>query len=183
MGVIPSFEASGLLPRGRFVCHLEEARQTLVASSQFEGSSTRADIWEDFRYFLEFLRRRATVPAVFLGGSYVTSKVDPADIDFTVIIDKDSVPHAATWDVINKALAGAQNGQQIRGRTLRVHPFLIPWDCQPSQQLTDEDYLKLRGRWDDWWQRSVPEEARHAPERSHALPVAGYLEVIVDGYQ
>lgn len=181
--MIPSFEPSGLLPRGRFVCRLEEAKQELVLAPRFKTSKTRADIWEDFCFMIEFLKKRASVPAVFLGGSFVTAKLDPADIDLTVIIDKDSVRHVGTWDVINKALAAAQSRRPVGGRTLRVDPYLIPWDCQPSQQLADRDYLELRGRWDDWWQRSVRGEERQTPERSHAFPVAGYLEVIVDGYQ
>ncbi len=113
--MIPSFEASGLLPRGRFVCRLEEAKQELVLASQFMSSTTRADIWEDFSFLLEFLKKRSRVPAVFLGGSFVTAKIDPADIDLSVIVDRDSVRHAGTWDVINRALVSRV---RLSGRTV-----------------------------------------------------------------
>lgn len=180
--MIPSLESSGLLPRGRFVCGLDDVERRFVSAAEYEGSATRADVWDDFLFLLAFLRRRSSVPAVFVAGSFVTDKIDPADIDASPLIDKASVQHEGTWGVINKALAYAQQRQPVNKRVLRVDAFLIPWDCQPEQTQTDSGYLLQRGNWDDWWQRSVPKDRRTPPSRIHGLPVAGYLEVIVDGY-
>jgi hypothetical protein len=68
---------------------------------------------------------------------------------------------------------------------LQVDAFLIPWHPNGTD-LGGGDrraYATERTRWDDFWQRKVAKPDRNPPQRSHSMPVRGYLEVVIDGYR
>jgi len=66
---------------------------------------------------------------------------------------------------------------------LQVDAFLIQWHPTGTQLGGDPSYVGQRGTWDDFWQRKVAKPDRNPPQRAHAMPVRGYLEVIIDGYK
>jgi uncharacterized protein DUF6932 len=177
--VIPPLDsATGLLPLGRHVVTVSEVEAAFVTAPSFTASATRTQIWNDFVAALDLLRRKkARIPAAFLGGSFTTSDLDPADIDTSVLVDGSRITSDATWNGIVSVAAGT------KAAGLKVDLFLIAWYPSGDQASIPPAYFNQRGMWDDWWQRHVPKSARTPPLREHAMPVRGYLEVIIDGYK
>jgi hypothetical protein len=82
---IPAFDSNGLLPVGRHVATPQEVRASLVAA--FPTSTSRpglVDWWEQHRLALLEL---VPVSEQWIGGSFVTNKVDPGDVDVVSIFD------------------------------------------------------------------------------------------------
>jgi hypothetical protein len=175
---IPAFTNEGDLPRGRFCASFDDVEKWYVTDEAYEGSSTRKQVWSDFATLLDLIKRlRVRVPAVFLGGSFVTSKLDPPDIDVALLVDMSRISSAATFGKVEKIVATTKSDL-----SLEVDSFLIRWHPDGSQVGGDPRYLAQRGSWDDFWQRKVPMPDRIPPQRAHAMPVRGYLEVMIDGY-
>lgn len=185
---IPFVRTVGTLPRGRYRCSLDEVRQEFVDSAWATASSTRGAVWDDFLKLLDLYDAISAdlVESIWLGGSFITSKTDPDDIDVTLLIRK------RAFDALSNTKRGAV--RKLGGRAaplvshvrhhhgLRVDPFnlvcsqiALPFG---DDLLTEEErgYLQSRGTWDDWWQRSRSVGAA-SPSTADAEPVRGYLEV------
>jgi hypothetical protein len=158
-----------------------------VKDVSFSGSATRRKIWSDWNDALAVLQSAVTVHAVWIGGSFTTSKVDPEDIDVTYIV--------------NAAELRRQQGQQEQkiisifgtpGRvkselSLDVDSFMITWECIPSplppgMNSFQDLYYWARGHWDDWWQRVKQGPKGGPPVPADAVLRRGYLEVPVSDY-
>jgi hypothetical protein len=175
--LIPDFEESGNLPRGRFCATVQEVQDVLVKGPDFTNSTTRDSVWDDFTLLVDLIRRkRVKVPAAFIGGGFVTKAVDPGDIDAAILIDTSRISNPATLTAVQQIVSNP------KAKGLRVDAFLINWHPDGSENGGDPSYLTNRGKWDDFWQRDVAKADRIPPQRSHAMPVRGYLEVILDGY-
>ena len=175
--MIPDFEQSGNLPRGRFVATVQEVYDVLVKGPEFTSSTTRDSIWDDFTLLVDSIKRkRVRVPAAFVGGGFVTKALNPTDIDAALFIDTSRISSATTLTAVHQI---ATNSNSVG---LKVDAFLIQWHPDGSENGGDPSYLATRGKWDDFWQREVAKADRHPPQRSHSMPVRGYLEVILDGY-
>lgn len=175
--MIPAFEPSGNLPRGRFCTTPDEVSDILVKGVDFTASTTRSDVWDDFLLLVDLIRRkRVRVPAAFVGGGFVTNKLNPKDIDTSLIIDTSKITNLNTLTAVQQIVANT------KAQGLKVDAFLIQWSPDGTENGRDPSYLASRGKWDDFWQRDVEKSDRNPPQRKHAMPVRGYLEVVLDGY-
>jgi hypothetical protein len=175
--VIPAFEPDGRLPRGRFCTTPDEVQDVLVKGEPFTSSTTRDQVWADFLSIIELIRRKKVkVPAAFVGGSFVTSAVDPGDVDAAIFIDTSRITNPTTLTAVRQIV------DDPKGQGLQVDSFLILWSPDGSHGGRESSYLSERGKWDDFWQRSVVKKDRSPAQRSHAMPMRGYLEVVLDGY-
>lgn len=176
---IPALNSAGDLPRGRYCVSMDDVEARFVAGAEYEGSNTREEVWTDFNVLLDLIRQlRVRVPAAFLGGGFVTSALDPSDVDAAIIVDTSRITSQSTFAEISKII------DNPKGRlNLRVDAFLIRWHPDGTEVGGDPMYLAQRGKWDDFWQRKVAKADRNPPQRSHAMPVRGYLEVLIDGYR
>lgn len=175
--LIPDFEQSGNLPRGRFCVTVQEVHDVLVKSPEFATSTTRDSVWDDFMLLVELIKRkRVRVPAAFIGGGFVTKAPNPGDIDAAIIVDTSRIASPATLTAVRQIVSNP------KAQGLKVDAFLIQWHPDGTENGRDPSYLASRGKWDDFWQRDVEKADRIPPRRSHAMPVRGYLEVILDGY-
>ena len=131
--MLPSFDAStGLLPLGRHVCAAADVEEMFVRDAAFSESVSRRQIWSDWNDALAVLQSAVTVHAVWIGGSFTTSKVDPGDIDVLYIVNADAV----------RSLQGTQETKIVTifntpGRVksefaLNVDTYLLPWECPVS---------------------------------------------------
>lgn len=190
---MPEFdEVTGYLPPGRYRVTPEEAYELLVRNERFRESETRARLWEGFEgyvagfYSLEErysdLLSGPLLHYAWLGGSYVSTKIDPDNIDLTVFID-DAGARAlrgrpgAAW--LTKAFSRASMMRKFGLSPIRVRYRPIPSVFQ-SEKLSPEDreYLRERGAWDDWWQRCrQPGIEKLGPTVETAATARGYLEV------
>lgn len=68
---------TGALPLGRFGVTLDEIKRDFVDADCFLGSSTRRQIWQDFWSATAGLRSIVPVISLWVGGSFLTNKLDP----------------------------------------------------------------------------------------------------------
>lgn len=189
VSLLPALDpATGLLPRGRYLCNLTEFHAMFVADAQFASSTTRAQIFEDLVAALEFLLtefHEELVECIWVGGSFTTAKPDPNDIDVTFLLNHEhySGLSGRKRDKLHKLLR-AGGFEAVK---LSVDGFMIvrerisnPWKAGAIS--TDAaPYLKERGGWDDWWSRHRSHGNKsQQPLVDDADPTRGYLEVTLD---
>lgn len=184
--MIPPLTDAGALPRGRYPATTAEVESAFVSDRKWAASTTRQDVWEDWRQITAQARKVVPVAAAWLGGSFLTDKVDPDDLDVVYIID--SRQAAAVTSTLHRGflsmLAQGDALRKLRGK--RLDTFIVGWVPDPDgARLTPgfDGYAAGRGYWDDLWQRrlSGPKTAPRVP--SDALPMRGYLEVTLDDFQ
>ncbi|QSE94164.1 hypothetical protein JWS13_38985 [Rhodococcus pseudokoreensis] len=170
-------DAGMFLPPGRVRTTLSEVRDV------WGFNAHRQNLLDEFEKFLALISKVVGIEAYWLSGTLLSDKEVPSDVDVVFVINEDK---------INSLAAGAKRLVTAKGlaeladrRNLRVDGYVLPWRVRPSVTIEseDEEYLRLRGYWDDFWmrRRSVPKG--DPPERLCALPRRGYVEVIVDGYK
>ncbi len=149
----------------------------LVAGEAFAASTTREAVWSNFLTVVALIgRKKVRVPAAFVGGSFVTSVIDPSDVDAAIVIDSSRITNPTTLTAVRQIV------HEPKSQGLQVDSFLILWSPDGSHGGQEASYLSERGKWDDFWQRSVAKKDRLPSQRSHAMPKRGYLEVVLDGY-
>jgi hypothetical protein len=182
--MIPQFELDGFLAPGRYRTDVAEVQQRFVATAQSTPANLRSDLWTDLERCVSFTKQAVgNVAALWLGGGFVTVKPDPSDIDVVFIIDQLAVlkakndPQSDAWMALL-----ANNGLSAHG--FRLDTFVIPWRVMPEVNRAPraDAYFAERGHWDDFWQRRRSGPKGSPKVRADAMPLSGYLEVIVDGY-
>ncbi|MFJ3958880.1 DUF6932 family protein [Arthrobacter sp. NPDC090010] len=184
--VLPALDGqTGLLPLGRFGASLEHIKERYVDDPRFAQSTTRAEIWDHFESATGGIRSIVPVVCVWIGGSFLTDKMDPDDIDLVywcedVLVNKVVDPKARI--ILQKFALN-----KIREETgLRVDTHFCQWHVYPGADRgpTSEHlaYVQQRGYWDDFWMRKRNGEKGMAPQRADALPRRGYFEVTLDGF-
>lgn len=193
--MIPALDpATGHLPRGRYLCDFPEIEQRFVSDFSFTASATRAEVWRGLLDYLGAWDDTQTalsahlpgplVLGAWLGGSFVSGAVNPANADLTVLVSGDALRAAR-----GHPGAGRITKLSYRDGMLQqylVSPLVLRYEpiarvFQPERLTPDErDYLTMRGVWDDWWQRARPAGVADAePTVDTAHPVRGYLEVVM----
>ena len=176
--MIPELQEIGavrkVLPLGRYQTTMDELHSHYVP----EGDANRQEIWDAFQEVTAVVRQvYGRVAAVWIGGSFITSEQAPHDIDVVYLVDSDSYSRAVSdprGQFVTQIL--------LRGNPLvdhlndRVDSFLLP--VPPTKYGYDYNYMVTRGYWDQFWSKARYAEGN---DRWH-YPSAGYLEVIIDGY-
>ena len=189
--MIPDLDAStGHLPPGRYRATLTEIHARFVDHPDFAESLTRPDVWDGFIGYMtawqrleEALAEQQLVMSAWLGGSFISMKRDPSNLDLTVIIDGELLESC-----VGKPGIGALKKLTHRDRMLQdflVSPCILrycyfrsPFKSHIAGTPNIEEYVSTRGAFDDWWQRVRPSgEAKGAPSRESAGARRGYLEV------
>lgn len=185
---IPTLDA-GVLPPGRHRCTLAEVEQQFVLDPSFAASVTRPAIWQDWQTALTLLTDSALVYTAWISGSFVTSKIDPGDIDacFALSIEDALTRSPADRAVIESFIRRIHGpaGHPVPAHGLRVDSYPIwwaPFHGEPEDDAKYLDYCRNRGYWDDFWSRSRTTPKGAPPERPDAYPVRGYLEVRINDY-
>ncbi|MFF2383100.1 DUF6932 family protein [Streptomyces sp. NPDC058108] len=180
------------LAPGRYQVDGDEARALLVDNERFANSTTRQQIWNGFElymgtfflldeHFSEELKGQSLVHCVWLGGSFVSSRLDPRNADLTVFINDEAAlaikgkPRSG-W--MTKAFTRIHTERKylLSALEVRYHPISSVFDLDVLEHPQLE-YLRQRGAWDDWWQRCRPAGQKDAPTLESAVPKRGYLEV------
>ncbi|WP_073950744.1 DUF6932 family protein [Streptomyces kebangsaanensis] len=190
----PTFAANGFLPLGRYSVSLDEAESMLVSAPEFQDSATRTALWDGLLDYVDrFLKLEDAyadvlaglrlIHRVWLGGSFVSTKPDPRNIDATLLIDT-RAERAVRGKPGSKWLTTAFQSRDRMREKFGVSPLRIGY--QPvahifePERFTPEErtYFTQRGVWDDWWQRCrLPGQADGSPSEQSAAPARGYLEV------
>jgi hypothetical protein len=191
MSVLSLDPATGYLPRGRHRVTEAEVKAGFVDRPDFSGSTTRSEVWDEYETGRDLLRRRVRIHAIWIGGSFLTSKVDPNDMDALFIV---SARDYGKLDGRGKAIVDSFRpklgplGKPVRGHGLnRLDSFLLMWfpwsPFDPYGAPAHAEYAGNRGYWDDWWQRDrFNKPDGQPPHWRDAIPTRGYLEVELDAF-
>lgn len=141
---VPPFEPAGFLPAGRHPCTVEEVETSLVDA--IGASSSRRLIFDWWRMHRASLRHLMPYGPQWVDGSFVTTKVDPGDVDLMTILDGpafDALAIEVRWLV--KSLV---SGQYTRAfwRCDSYPVFRYP----SGHPLHDAGEAAL-AYWADWW--------------------------------
>jgi hypothetical protein len=191
--MMPSFDVeTGHLPVGRYSCSPESAEAQLVDDARFGNSQTRADLWSNFeRYLAQFFaledRYADLLPGplldrVWLGGSFVSAKLDPRNVDATLLINQEArnalrgKPGAGIFARSrDSVLAEYKVSRLFLNYEPVVHVFRLN-----EMEDSHKNYLAGRGAWDDWWQRRRGDGEPEGPTLETCPPKRGYLEVVFE---
>jgi hypothetical protein len=182
--------AAAALPFGRHRVSIADVEDRFVTDPQFAASTTRLDIWTEFTDATALLQSAIRVHAAWLSGSFLTDKLDPSDIDVAFLVSGRDYARASVDNkkiVDSFVLAPGPMGTRIRtsGYT-KVDSYLVNWrpypDLDPARNAEHNQYLAMRGYWDDFWQR-LRNGSKTAPATwRDGIPVRGYLEVEFDAF-
>lgn len=172
---------TGCLPYGRFPTTLEAVERRFVSSMPNDGGHRRK-LWDDFERATKAIRSVTPVAAAWVGGSFVSNRPRPSDIDVVYLVRANE--YDTKTDDEKKRLNIFRGEHKLFAKGMMVDSYVIDWRPRGSQ--TPADYISKmnlahRGYWDDWFQR---DRVAGAPETdpNNAIPRRGYLEVLLDGY-
>ncbi|WP_115790012.1 DUF6932 family protein [Arthrobacter silvisoli] len=170
------------LAPGRHRWTMEQVAEKYCPPADY-GITHRQEVWSHFQQTTSWLRSVVPVAAVWIGGSFLSSKEKPSDVDAVYIV------RAKEYDQLQDEQAKQTvglfaGGGVFKQKGLCVDSYVLPWRPRPSNgPETDRDHIELanRGYWDDWLQRYKADRKTLATEED-ALPVRGYVEVVLDGF-
>lgn len=182
---------TGYLERGRHRLTEDDVRARFVDHADFAGSPTRQDVWDQYELGRDLLRSKVRVHAVWIGGSFLTSKPDAKDLDALFIVSRrDYIRLDPAGKKVVESFLPQLNplGAVVRGHGLdRLDSYLLFWGTWSPLDLQNApehvEYAAMRGYWDDFWQRDRWNKPDGKPPHwKDALPVRGYLEVELDDF-
>lgn len=169
------------LTPGRYQWSAEDVLAKFCPTPPF-GQTHRQFLWQQFELATETLRTIVPVAAVWIGGSFLTSKEIPRDVDAIYIVRGRAYDDLT--DVDKQRVSLFNGGGQLKARGVPVDSYVISWVPRASNgPQTDEEREQLlsRGYWDDWLQRHKVDRTAPAIDED-SYPIRGYVEVILDGY-
>ena len=120
---LPPFNNQGLLPEGVYDCSEALFKQRFVDA--FPASGTRAARYRGFTALRQEAVRQGGQPArQWVNGSYVTTKLDPGDIDVVTFMDYDGFN--ALSEEHRTAVTGLLAGEEATKPTYGYHTFFVP---------------------------------------------------------
>jgi hypothetical protein len=169
---------TGALPAGRYRVTQEHFQQ------RFASTPRRQELWGHWVTATELLRSHVDICAAWIGGSYLTDKPEPGDIDCVYIVDSHSIETAN--DEAKRVLEAFARQDVIRQLTgLELDTFILQWEASstPSRSHPDvRSYHEIRGYWDDLWSKMRSGQKGGEPTRLDSHPRRGYVEVLLDGF-
>lgn len=145
----------------------------------------RARHWGDFKSALDLLKTAVPVSRVWLGGSFISAKERPSDVDAIFFVRYKHVVIARRDPETAHILGTFTLGHGFKDETgLQVDAFLVAWALDPPGEGGPQavgQYFYLRGQWDDFWERCRSGAKNAPPVESDAYQRRGYLEVKIDG--
>lgn len=173
---------------GRHSATISEIQDSYVLGSRFETSTTREEIWKDWTEATRRLNEIVPIICVWIAGSFITNKLDPSDLDCVYWLDSDHVAEAWTTGAYAQNLLTifSEKGSVKTHFNLKVDTFIGCWESLPEPSISNQmnwKYHRVRGYWDDFWQRERITPDPHPKTRADSILRRGYLEVILDDYR
>ncbi|CAL9511421.1 DUF6932 family protein [Streptomyces sp. enrichment culture] len=170
---------TGLLPPGRYAASLDELYTVLVASTD---SAVRREIWGEWTTHRTLVEAQAgQVARMWVGGSFVSTKPDPGDIDVTYLVEAriyDDLDRETLVDLADLTDAAWCVEQEMRvdARLLRL-PGRLPVSQMVSGLLDEKNSTSFRdlGLCDEVCQAVKPPLVHSVPGELRR----GYVEVLL----
>lgn len=172
-------EHTGALPSGRY-----RVDQNTFKDRFGSSNPRRAELWNHWETATQILRSHIPVCAAWIGGSYLTSKPEPGDIDCVYVID-DAFIALASEEAKGVLQAFAAKSVLRAQLGLHLDTFVLNWRASATPLRSNPEvrfYHEARGYWDDLWSKMRSGANGSIPTRVDSHPRRGYVEVILDGY-
>lgn len=165
-----SLQSNLTLPPGRFPMTFDDIETIWTFNDH------RQELLDEARTFIDAVDRLAPIHVVWIGGSYLTDKEEPSDVDMSLLISEREY-------LAKQAFLSHESLKDFAAKLqTRVDPFTIArvYRRGPERSVHELNHLVSRGYWDDWWlrRRSIPPESYDLDPN----PRRGYAEVNINGY-
>lgn len=120
-----------VLPQGIHEASISTVEFVLV--DKFAASTTRRVIFDQWRDFTAILRSLVAIEAVYIDGSFVTTKVNPKDVDASYWIRADDLMALSARE------QSALRATMANSKAFNVDAFIVP-ECEahhPARQEFD----------------------------------------------
>lgn len=150
---IPPLTQDGYLPPGRYPATSVEVRQAFVDT--YLLSNSRPDCFNGWQRLTRALRQLVTLSSQWLGGSFVSAKLNPGDIDFISLFDGPALD--AMPEIKRIAVAGLIAGHDCQNEwnSDSFAIFIYP----ESHPLNATTVAQLR-YWSKWFGRDRQGQAK-----------------------
>jgi hypothetical protein len=161
--MIPQLDPlTGLLPVGRYLASAGELRETFVAAEAFSASESRPALWEQWLTHVRLLEALlGREPRTWMAGSFVSSKLDPSDIDVFYGFDPEAFDALDAEDLgyidqlCTRESCIKQFDLRIDAYFTRLPDHLSVDDLRPGQMGGQNlQAFQSLGLYDEIWQRA-----------------------------
>ncbi|WP_432096017.1 DUF6932 family protein [Streptomyces sp. bgisy100] len=176
MPPLPPFAPETQCPLpGRYPMAWDELESSLVQAAAFRESSTRTGLWAELVQHKALVECKfGSVSRIWLAGSFVSSKLDPSDVDVTYLVDARVHGSVTEQDDIAD-LANLSDRDWCVKHGMRIDAYILSLSATTdfdSLGVTgamapgDAEVFQELGLYDEIWQRCRVKGQRR-----------GYLEV------
>lgn len=163
-----------VLPLGRYSCSLDEIRNSYVP----DGDENRSAIWDGLLTVVNLVKETiGSIAELWIGGSFITSEENPHDIDVVFFFKEDRIKSVDSRGAFLLNLLSGRYGSDLRISSY-VDSYMIVVPPTEFENDTKQGYTPWRGYWDQFWSKTRFEN----DDKRWLYPAAGYLEVMIDGY-
>lgn len=163
-----------VLPLGRYSCSLDDIRERYVP----DDDENRSAIWDGLLTVVSLVKETiGSVAELWIGGSFITSEENPHDIDVVFFFKEDRIKSVDSRGAFLLNLLSGRYGSDLRISSF-VDSYMIVVPPTEFENDTKRGYTPWRGYWDQFWSKTRFED----DDKRWLYPAAGYLEVMIDGY-
>lgn len=163
-----------VLPLGRYSCSLDDIRKRYVP----DDDENRSAIWDGLLTVVNLVKETiGSIAELWIGGSFIASEENPHDIDVVFFFKEDRIKSVDSRGAFLLNLLSGRYGSDLRISSY-VDSYMIVVPPTEFENDTKQGYTPWRGYWDQFWSKTRFED----DDKRWLYPAAGYLEVMIDGY-
>lgn len=142
--MIPDFDDNGNIPPGIYCPSLYEFKDTFVTS--FSESETRDELYQSYISYCTYLQTFNFANIQWVAGSYVSSKLNPSDVDTVIHLDSAMVDSID----IRFEILDILDPNEIKS-IYHCHPQYVPQ--YPEGDPRHENSKRISEYWKKWFSR------------------------------
>ncbi|RHE52654.1 hypothetical protein [Collinsella sp. AM28-11LB] len=163
-----------VLPLGRYSCSFDDIRERYVP----DDDENRSAIWEGLLTVVNLVRGTVgSIAELWIGGSFITSEENPHDIDVVFFFKEECIKSVDNRGAFLLNLLSGRYGHDRRLNSY-VDSYMMVVPPTEFENDASRGYTPWRGYWDQFWSKTRFED----DDKRWLYPAAGYLEVMIDGY-
>ena len=166
---LPDFDSRGNMPDGCFHCSLIEFKERFVDS--FTESYTRKSRFEGFLNFIKYISKNinSSKYKLIVDGSFITTKINPNDIDFLIVFEYSKLSEKE-YDFVENEYEKQENlliKRDFHFKLVKMglmdlnNVYCCDWSPLYKREYMDNKYLKylkLKNFYLDLWGNTQSDE-------------------------
>lgn len=162
MPQLPPFDVDTRCPPpGRYPMAWDEVHDSLVQAESFAASSTRHALWNELACHRAAVEAElGTVERLWLSGSFVSSKLDPSDVDLSYLVDQVTYGEVDGDGIARLARLFDKEWCVKRGMRIDAYLLKLPATVRfrdlgvtGAMATGDAEVFQMLGLYDEIWQR------------------------------